>query len=257
MAKYLQDQLPVAQNSVSELVCAHTASATLTPARLRLDTKLADTQKAAVERVTTLQSSLLKAQNKLKELVPPDGVYTSAAQVAKDAVVFFVVGLVAGAVIAALYACVKHIACPKVYSARLLTERTGIKVLACAGVTAGKTRFDRYLQKAEGRSTGEQPELLTAFLRNRCASAAPVLVVCDEKAGLPLASTLQSALPQLQMTVCQNLLTDASALDMLGRSKCVMLIVKCHASRYDKIEKQIQLIADCGKELAGCVLIDG
>lgn len=252
----LSQQLSALQSEINLSVANHTVSILDQSVVRKVDPTIATKQSESTERLSTLMDDLSKTEVQLSAIVSP-----SKPSVLKSTVIFSVLGGVLGAFLSVCVIWFMHITSDKVYAARVLGNRTGVKVLGCLA-EAKKCALDRWLNKLEGRSTVD-PQVQAAWLatniRNYCAKTEHLLVVgCANPDQLKTFSqALQEAMPGTQITFAANLLNNATALDALAVCDTVVLAEQCNVSRYSQINKQVALINDYNKELIGCILLGG
>jgi len=204
-----------------------------------------------------LNGELNKVQAELAGLAAP--VQPQAAAFSpKKAVIFAVLGFVAGFVLVAVWAWFAHMESDKVYSARLLRLRTGIKVLGTLRVT----KFDavtRTIRKWEGRDAADPAEkaaLLACDIRNRFPEGKLLLTGSGkEKDRTMLLEALRAA--GADVVDAGNILKDAPAVDALKQAAGVLLAEKCAQSTCTDIFNQMQSVGDYNKTLIGCIVLDG
>lgn len=223
------------------------------------DLDLLDTQEAAENYLEELQVTLEDTQTALDELVAPTTqTVMTKADVVKKAVIYAVVGAVLGIFVVSAVAWVSHVGSGKIYSARTLQNWTGIKVLGCVPASESKNAIDRRLKMLEGRSIGEEQIAVTAAnVRNYCAGATSLLVAgdCDVRNRDLVSEVLKKA--GVEAAACGDLLHSAEALQALPGCDGVLLVEKCGCSRYADVLQTMELVADQGKPIVGCVLLDG
>lgn len=221
----------------------------------RIDLSIIEKQDEATKRLETLREALTTAQQQRNALPRPSFGVTASV---KKVVVFTILGALLGAFLVAGCACVLHILNNKVYSARVLKNRTEVKVLGCVPAKGKKNILDKWLRKLEGRSLGEDcMAVATATVKNYCADGENVLILgdCDQADMAPIAEALQKL--SVNATVAGSLLRDPGAAEKLPACDCVLLVEKCGCSRYANILLTAERIADQNKPLLGCVLVEG
>lgn len=254
-------ELSGAYAQVEKSVIAHSPRLLESAVKAYVDPKLADTQKAETNRLNELLTALADAESKSAALAAPTATKVSFGSVVKQAVIFAVLGFVAGAFITVCVLWVMHIAGTKVYSARTLENRTGIKVLGCLARQLPENKLDKWLYTLEGRCTADaqqQTALLATDIRCRAAEVKTLLVTGSGENGQrqALQQALQQALPNTRVLDCGSLLTEAAALETLSTSDAVVLVELCHSARYADLLRQKELIRDYNKQLVGCVLLE-
>lgn len=235
------------QNEIATQITDHTVSVITTAAASPVDTDLAKLQDEAVSRLTTLQNAMVEANANLtavQNLVSE----TSAT----SPVVMAVLGAVLGVFLVAAWSVVCHLASDKVYSGRVLENRTGIRVL---GAVPGSNKY-KLIKKLEGRATTPAMDVIAMNIRNYCDGKD---LLCLGQWSEDKKQALSEALKDVGITATfeGSLLTSAEALKQLKQHEAVVLLDSCGTSRYDQIQKQMLLIADQDKALLGCVLLGG
>lgn len=216
-----------------------------------MDKALYDLQNVAQQRMTTLKNTVTTATTELNKLLPTQ---LQAGQ--PQPLLFAVVGAFLGAFLIAAIACVQHIGTGKVYSARTLKDRTGVRILGCI---CGKDRkpVDRWLRKLEGRAGDPQIDGIAANIANRCGDNKQLLVFGAGDANLirPLADALTGA--GIQCALCPVPAGSAQAIKALPQCDAAVLVETCGESSYDDVIWTVETVREYGKTLLGCVLIDG
>lgn len=221
-----------------------------TSSGLRTSQNIADQQKKATEYLSTLHTELEKLEKQRSDLKSA----TSTTSATFMAIVGGVLGMTA--VIACAF--FVHLSSGKVYSGRVLTNRTGIKVLGCIPASKKRDLISRWLRKAEGRNLcADSINVAATVTANLCSGAKQVLIaVSYEVQSIDLVQkTLEHS--GLQVCRCDSLLHNAEALKLLPGCDTVVLIEKCAESTYTDVEQAMECVADHGKTLLGCILIDG
>ncbi len=263
--KLLQQLLQHIQNiqpDIIETVGAHELRVKEQYTRPTMDNALALAQQDQVDKLTELNNSILTLQQEMRDLLPPQSIVVSAGSVVKDAVIFAVIGGVLGVLLVVLFAWVRHMASNKVYSARTLFSRTGVKILGCVYVTENNCKVNRWIQKLEGRSlipAQKQYELLAYSIRSLCGSTNRLLVAGqtapDTRADLIVA--LRQAMPGTQIIDEGSLLQDINARKALDETAHVLLVEQCGVSGYSELDQQLDVIDSHNASILGCVLLDG
>jgi hypothetical protein len=184
----------------------------------------------------------------------------STGDLVKDVVILAVVGLVLGVVVSAAFFCVLHIISGKVYSAKALAGRSGVKVLCSVSDKTCKCKVDNLLRRLEGRCNADadtQTKLLAANIQNRCKDANKVLLTGEvkEDARKALVKALESA--GIAATEADSLCTSAEAQKAMSECDAVVLVAQCQVSRYATVAAEAEIVRDCGKTLIGCVVLGG
>ena len=216
------------------------------------DSALVDTQNSAYQKLTNYENERLNIKNELDRYKP-----TQLTAESSNPLLYAVVGAIFGAFVVVCFVWLIHLGSDKIYSARVLVNRTGIRVLGC--VDSGKKRFfvDRWLRKLEGRNTDGRTDALAINIRNRCQDAKSLLIMGNfsEKALSQLTGALEQA--GIRCHVCNDPTLKKDALEALPSCDAVVIAETCGTSRYTQVEWAMETIDDHCKKLIGCVLIDG
>lgn len=250
MVSFIDD----AAKSISQTVGDHRIEMISCNVCEQIDLSVETARNNAIIRLNTLTQNLTDAQNALDALTLPE---TEAKFSAIKVIIFAVAGIVLGAMLVIGVACLKHIAGGKVYSVRTLKNRFDIKVLCCVPSSKKRTPMDCWLRKLENRSMDkEQFVLAAATIKNYCQNAQNLMIVADEEMPIqPLLDALKNC--GTEISACGSLLHSVKALEALPKADAILMVAQCDKTRYDYMEHELGLIADQGKQLLGCVLIDG
>lgn len=221
----------------------------------RIDLSIISKQEEATKRLEDLRAALTTAQQQRNALPRPSFGVTASV---KKVVIFTILGAVLGAAMVAGCAFVCHILSNKVYSARVLKNKTDLRILGCVPAKGKKNPIDKWLRKLEGRSLGaDRLRVTIATVKNYCGDAKNVLIAGDCAAAdmAPIAEALENA--GVHITVAGSILRDPGAPEKLPACDCVLLVEKCGCSQYANIILTAERIADQNKPLLGCVLVEG
>lgn len=202
------------------------------------------------------ENELELAQNKLASLTEP--VLSTAGTksgVVKQGVVYALIGAFLGVIVIAGIACVMHIAGDKIYSARTLRNRVGLKILGCTPAAAVKNPVDRWLKKLEGRCVEENLDVLAALIHSQCEGQVLVAGGASEAVIQALLLSLDKA--GVKTVSYGSLLSSAQAVEAMRTCDAVLLVEECGKSRYIRVEREMEMICGSGKQLLGCLLADG
>ena len=248
----LVTQVRNAQKNIASSVKEHTLSIleqTVVPC---VDVKLAETQKKNNAALTDVQKDLTEAK---KELAALGTVEVIGGISVKKVVLFAFIGGALGVILCACAIWVNYIVGTKVYSRRILQDVTGVRVLGSVMKKPHKCGIDRWLYSLEGREKSQSYDLLATDIR--CRMVGKTLLITGDGDTAALYEALTKALPDVQILDCGDILSQASAVTALSSSDAVVLVEHCGVSRYNRVNDRISLIADYGKQLIGCVLLDG
>ncbi len=260
MADFFREQLPLFQKDIAASLGLHQIHVTESYTRKTTDAELAALQKEQSTVSTTLAKAVTSAQQQLNKLAAP-GTWTAAdGNAVKDALTFAIVGGILGIALVILVTWIGHIFNGRIYSAQILKNRTGIKVVGCVSSKPVKNPIDRWLRRKEGRCVDaleNRYRLLAADLSNRCAGSSHLLVTGETAACPQLIQALEEALPGVKTEVCGSLLHSVDAVKALACCENVVVIAQCRVSSYAEVTKVQEMILDYRKPFAGCVLLDG
>ncbi len=221
--------------------------------REELDHSLIQTQTAALDRLESLYVTYWELDAQLQQLTSSGSAFSK-----KEVILFAVIGGIVGVVAVFGFAIVSHITGNKIYSARTLTNRTGLKVLTRV-LSCGKfNAIDLWLRRLEERSTDPADAALAAAnIRNLCGKGSKVLVAgsCPESGAAHIVDALKAA--GLEVVCAESLLSSVKALDAIPACDAVVLVLQCGVSTYTHAQRELQIVLDQNKPLLGCVLVDG
>ena len=166
--------------------------------------------------------------------------------VAKSAVKFAVLGGVLGAFIVVFGVCVIFLMSDKVYSAKELKNRYGVKILGALPAKACKCPIDQWLNELEGRvfeaDEAIRNGLIAQNVRNGIGDVKKLLVVgsVDAVHVEALAKALETELPEITVVAGGNMLKDVETLKKLPECDGVVLVEACGLSKYGDIAQEIE-----------------
>lgn len=254
----VSQQLSSIQDELADSIQEHEMHIIRQDVRQASDMLLMEEQNLQVQKLTDLYDKKDLLQIDIDALVMPQVPATSISSVIKSAVIFAVIGGVVGAVLAVLAIWIGHICSNKVYSARTLRNRTQLKTVGCINVMKKMGPVTKALRKLDNRCIAEasqQAQLVAASVRNLCEDSKHLLVTGTADSTV-LMDALHQAMPGVQISG-GNLLTDISAVEALSRCDRVLLVEQCGTSCYTDVQQTAAMIADNGKLLLGCVLLNG
>lgn len=242
-------QIPAITKELTNSGATHTLVTSKTVFQ-KLDTELQEMQEAQGKHLEALKEKLEK-----NPMIIAGEQEDSVTVALKSGIIFAFLGGFVGAFLMVCLIWAMHIFGNKVYSSRTLTAWTGLKVLDCVAVKERKNPIDRWLRKLEGRQDIRKLTIAVANVRNYSAREAKLLISADSAAPVALVDAFATTGTQTQ--VCGLLTEDVAALEALPGCTGVLLVLQCGKSRYHDILRQLQMIEDQGKNLLGCVLLDG
>lgn len=247
--------LEQARKQITETVGKHTINTVTNEVNRRIDMSVIDKQTAAETYLANLRAKQERTLEALNALTMPTFITSFSV---KKVVILAILGAILGAALVACVAWFKHLSGSVVYSARTLTNKTGLKVLNRIPGKATSNPVDKWLKKLEGRAlSAEQTAVMAATVRNYCAPAEHVLLVgdCDISQQEQVAQALKQA--GVETTVVGSLLRCPNAQQALAEHTAVLLVETCGVSRYSNILLSMEQIQDHNKRLIGCVLLEG
>ena len=255
-------QLQGITDNLSESIGAHTLTLLEQNVDSSVDTSLLTLRRENEENLERVQKSLDEARVAAAAFVAPVPVDASVRSVLKKAVIFAVLGAVAGVGCVAVWAWFAHAVSMKVYSARVLRGRTGVKILGCMAAMEVKNPIDRKFRSWEGREISpvqERAEVLALDIAQRCGDVKKLLITGagDMEAGQPLIQALNKAMPGVVISGCSSVLHSAQAVENLASADAVLLVEHCGRSLYTDVADELVMIKDYGVKLLGCILLNG
>lgn len=211
-----------------------------------------DAQNTATQRLTNMKNELTSVKTEINRYAP-----TQLTAGSSNPVLFAIIGGVLGVALVVGIAWVAHICGGKIYSGRVLQNRTDIWVLGSLQGQKKRNFIDRWLRKLEGRAQHTAPDAVAVNIRNLCRDAKKLLIMgnFDPEAITGLTKKLEDA--GIACVVCPDPAAKADALEALPTCDKVVLVETCAQSRYEAVEWAIKTVEDHEKSLLGCVLIDG
>ena len=255
LAEIAKTHLEQYQAQVEEKIVPHSMNVLKNTALAKADTALAETQRVEVVRLAEMLSALTDARNKRNALTKPDA--ADAGAPVKNAILLAVVGAFAGVFVTVCLLWIGHIGSGKVYSGRTLCNRTGVKVLGCVDSGSKRGPIQKWLRKLEGRSVSTDPTVIAADISFRTGAEKLLVAGNNEASRKALVKVLQEAMPQTKILESGNLLESREALAALVECEAVVLVETCGSSRYQAVLQQTEKMKDYGKQLIGCVVVDG
>ena len=251
VVQVLSDNLEDIHEQVEKAVCDHELLVLGSGVSVRANLLIAEQQMKIIERTRVLEENLAVAEASAAggSIVGSEGSW-------KKAVILAVLGVIVGAVLVACVVWLRHISTDRVYSRRVLCNRTGVKVLFCAPGTQ-KRKIDSWLRKLEGREEDPaQLDVIAADIANRCGGKQ--LLITGE-AGDRERALLIEALKNAGVAVQDrgSILCNADCMKALPEFELVLLAEQCERSCYSRVSRAVVLMQDHGKQLLGCVLMDG
>lgn len=252
LADAVKAHLEQYKEHISTDVAQHTLSVLKSTALATADSDLAELQRSEVARLAEIMTSLTEAQSKRNALTAPE-----IASPLRTGILLAVVGAVAGVFMMVCLLWVGHIGSGKVYSARTLQNRTGIKVLGSLDSGSKRGPIQTWLRKLEGRSASADASVLATDIALRVAQTQLLVTGSGDKAVREaLAEALKKVMPQTQIATAACVLECPDALKALASCEAVVLVEHCGSSRYQQIRRQLEKFEDYSKQLVGCIVVE-
>ncbi len=251
-------QIEKVSSQIEKAVGEHTLTITEQSVAAKVDTDVADAQTKRRTRTTELDKAITEAETNLTKLVPPTVQKADSKAVLKKAIIFGILGAVVGGFLTVCVLWVAHIASNKIYAARNLTNRTGIKVIGTVGCEK-KNPVDRLIFRMEGRveeSVQTSPVAVDICCRLKNAKRLLLTGSADQKNREELAQAISKEMPDLQVMDHGSILRSAEALKALSVCDAVVLVESNGISTYTDAKRQVDIVCDYEKELLGCILFE-
>lgn len=259
--RLIQSRIGQVQEQLTESIGDHELKTVLDTAGILMDTKLADKQEEERVRLQNYETDLRTHTDALNALQAPQKTVVSTEGAVKDGITFIFVGLGIGIVVVTLISCMVFALGGKVYSGGELRERYGINILGGIAPDKKTSKLDAWLKRKEDRVTENTDavyDLICTNVRNYSSGAKKILVAGDaaqtEVAGI--AGKLQERMQDIRFVSCGHLLRDAQAACAMTECDGVLLVEKCKASRYARVELELERVRDTKKPLIGCIVIE-
>lgn len=251
-------QVDVIRAQVKEGMGAHTLTVTGQSVTAKVDADLADAQAKRRARTAELNKAIAEAKEAVAAVEIPVAQKTGLKSILKKGIIFAVLGAVVGAFLTVCVLWVMHITSDKVYAARNLTNRTGVKVIGTVGCEK-KNCIDRLIYRLEGRSEWDlqaSPVAVDVCCRAKQAKHLLITGSGDQKDREALVQEIAKQLPDTRVEDCGSILCSAEALKALAACDAVLLVEANGVSKYTDVEKQTEIICDYEKNILGCVLFE-
>ena len=228
------------------------------------DQSVADAQRSQTDLLTQLKENLRVKNEEMKAVEAPEAPASSIVSAIKGCVKYVVLGGVLGCFMAVFFLCVMFLMSDSLYSAKQLRTMYGVKILGILPAPENGTvcQIDRWLMRLEKRVSGPAETeygLIAANLLNCAAGGVRSLLITGTADGASLkeaALRLQKLLPELQISVSDNMLLTPDTLRLLSSCDGVALVETCDMSSYEDIRLEMDQVRDFHKVLAGFIVIE-
>lgn len=200
----------------------------------------------------------------MDELTEPEQLTSASTATIKSGVKYGVLGGVLGGFMMVFFICVIFVMSDKVYSAKELRRRSGLKVLGVfPGMGKKKGAIDRFISRMEGivlnGSEEEEAALIAANISNYANEVKKLLVtgtIAEEKiAGIT--RLLKDKLTGMEVVSGPNMLKNVETLKRLPACDGVVLVEQAGVSTYGMLGQEMEKVQDLQKELIGCIVVEG
>jgi hypothetical protein len=243
---------------VSSAVGSHELAVLSRHEGVRADRVLAGIMAEESDRMADYLISAEAVEYAIDELEKPEDPTCSVGDAVKKAIIFAVIGGVLGVALVMGIAVVGYAAGDVIFSERTVRDQLVLPVLGNLVAPESKTpnALDRFLRKLEGRAVENDEKTVALAAANVHSYGAGVskMLVCGDESAESVAALLSNA--GIPMTAAGNLLHCAQAVRLLEECDGVLLVLKCHHSRYSEADRQVQLLQDLGKKPIGCIVIE-
>lgn len=251
------------QTQITNSIGNHTVSIVNESSGSKVDLELAEHQKKESNRLTDLQNMLDEKEQEQKDLVEPQPLDSSVVVVLKKGIKYGVFGGVLGGFLSVFFICVGFLLSDKVYSARDLRGRFGIKVLGELPNSKSKYSIciDRWLMRMEGRrvnlNTEKEYALIAANIQNLAFPVQSIILTGNaaERYSKSVRDNLASYLTDTEIIAGANVLEDVETLKELSQCDAVILLEETQFSTFNMIEDELSAINDLNKKVIGVILM--
>ena len=253
LAEAMEGHLVQYQEAIGQKLLPHTLSVLKSTGLAISDSALAETQRAELNRLAEILTGLTEARNKRNALVRPD--VADANSKVKTAILLAAIGAALGAFLMVCILWIGHIGSGKIYSARILHNRTGVKILGRLSSDRKFGPVETWLRKLDGRPLKADPALIATDIALR-TEVQSILVTGNAGCREALAKALQQAMPQAEILEAASVLECPDALKALTKCQAVVLAEACGSGSYQAVQQQLEKFEDYGKQLLGCVVVE-
>lgn len=252
------------RDQIAASVGEHTINTVNRSVSTYVDLGLADRQKSETDRLRNLNNSLEEKQKALDEMKEPEKAVSSRSAAIKSGVKYFVLGGVLGGFMVVFFICVVFVMSDKLYSAKELKHRYGVKILGALPRKGKKTpgKIDAWLNRMEGRASAVNEaveyNLIAANIRNYTENMKTILITGSGNAEVvkQASEKLIAELPEMNVIMGGNMFEDVETLKKLPECDGVVLVEQCQDSQYSMVGLEMERIMDLKKTVVGCVVFE-
>jgi hypothetical protein len=242
----VREQMQAVESQIRDELGAHTLDLVPLEAVVCVDNEaLGSRQREQKKLLAFYESELAVSEEALSDLVQPVDPACAAGNPVREGLTFAVIGALLGGVLACGWGVLAMLFGDRLYSATDLQGRYDIKLL---GIVAGKGQrslVDGWLDRLEGRiikDTAQNDGLIQAITRSQAGEGTPLLLGPGD----------------VTAELAKRLELSGTEFDLKGLEDCdsVVLVAVCGESRYSQIGKTMELAADLGKRVIGCIVVE-
>lgn len=268
LMKLLREELLKEKDTISSGVGEHTIALVEQSSINSVDEDLKQKHDDFNKNMTTLQSGLSDRQTKLAALKKPTSTLISKGSVVKNIVRFGIVGVFLGFILSAGFIFMSYVFGGKIHTA-YDPERLGLRVLGDCHEVVRKRPF-AFLDSFVGRIFGVRSEdcdlnrvcgvamaRLQGMIKAEGYERTKISIVSSlEYAELEwVADALKTASKEIEIEEIGNIITDAAATADLEKVESVILVEKKEMTKKKDLMKEIEILRDVHKEIAGIILL--
>lgn len=256
--RMLQDEIAAAQKNLSETIGQHTITKMEDNCGVYIDDGLKETQQKVSDELLELKNEQLEYSEellKLREEPAPDELNVLSAFIK-----WCVLGGAIGVVLVIAYLLAKVLLTNRVYAASQLSCRYHTPVLGEVILSKKAMSFDmRKLNGFEGCLVENSPgnlQYIAQNIQSHCGNAKHIVLCGDTNPAIcsRIAQSLNLRLSGVQTVPVGNLLKDAEALYQLTECDLVILVAEREKSKNGVIEKMLEMIRSCNKDVLGFIV---
>lgn len=256
--RMLQDEIATAQKNLTETIGAHTITKMEDNCGVYIDDGLKDTQQKVSDELLELKDEQLEYSEELLELRTEPA--PEELNVLGAFIKWCVLGGAIGVVLVIAYLLVKVLVSNRVYAASQLSCRYHMPVLGEVIFSKKALSFGmRKLNGLEGcliENSGGNLQYIAQNIQSHCAGAKNIVLCGDTNPVIckKLAQSLNLRLSGVQIVPVGDLLKEAEALYQLTKCDLVVLVAEREKSRNGSIEKMLEMIRSCNKDILGFIV---
>lgn len=262
--KAIEGHLNDIHERISESAGEHTLTTVVNSSRSYVDDQLGEKQKNAIQLLSEWNNAMIEAQGELEALSEPVEPVNSATGVLGVSVKFGLLFGLLAFVLAVLVVCIAYVGTDRVYSARELRNRYCLRILGGLTLRGKMPRgLDGWIYRMEERASLEKDTAISLISENiknyaNVNGVKSILVTGDVDKQLIVAMTgqMQKCASDVRFVAGGFFLEDVEAVRAFAQCDGVILVVKCHDSRYSNVNRELDNMMDMNKQILGCVVVE-